>query len=928
MFHCIVLCYNTGLTIANGRLGNDTTGRFTFCSNRGRSVNDYLLLSPENYHLISYFDVLDFSELSDHAPLSFEFDFDNVQPRNVTPTVRKHLKWDVNKTHVFVERIQTQIDSLYELVDNISNIDEMNNAVKEITEILYDNAFKVFGRSILIRDNCVTDRPDNDWFDAACKTARQKFNTVRNFYFRHPSDINRQSYIKERNNYNRTKRKAKINFKRRKGKELCNLAKTEPKKFWSAVRNYKKSTSSKVDNEAMFNHFESILGDNPPNLCEEVLDLINNTNFDVININDLDTEITEEEILRTIKKLKLGKSAGNDGIISEMLTSCQNLLTPVLKKLFNFIFTSGIYPNHWTECLVIAVPKSGDLSNPNNYRPIVLVSVLSKLFTSILTNRLLLWAEEEEKLIANQFGFRPGRSTTDAIFVLHGIICHTLQNKGKLYSAFVDFRKAFDKLDRRILIYKLLKGGISSKFISIVKSVYSSIKMRLRSGDTLSDSFNNLMGVKQGEPLSPLLFLFFINDLIEDINLNNQTDVVNINSFLMYLILFADDTVLFGKSPEILQELLDKLLIYCNKWSIEVNTDKTKIVVFRNGWQPIDNSFFYNDNEIEIVDSYVYLGMLLHKNGKFQHTQKRLCQQGSRALSAMFNSIKDLYLTKKKQVELFDIMVSSVLCYASEIWGFHRGNDIEILHNKFCRRILKVGRTTPNCFLYGELGHLPMYIIRQFRVMKYWSNILKKKQPIVFDIYNVLLEDANNGKVNWVSRVRDLLSNLGLNYIWYQQFDVNFDIPIDTIIARIRDNFIQNWYASIENCEKLIIYKDLKLEFGFEDYLDVSFNSHFLTRLRSGTLKLNIETGRYIDTDRHMRICKCCTMNCVENEYHFLLVCPAYRIFRTHNLPKYYCSWPNTTKLKTLLKSTSVTVIRNLCNFIKSAWSTRSHIVS
>ena len=153
--------------------------------------------------------------------------------------------------------------------------------------------------------------------------------------------------------------------------------------------------------------------------------------------------------------MKSGKSSGNDGLISEMFSACPDVFAPILKTLFNYIYSSGIYPDSWSECLVVAVPKSGDLSDPNNYRPIVLISVLSKLYTTILTNRLLSWSEEEDILIDNQFGFRPGKSTVDAIFILFGIISHTLQNKQKLYCSFVDFRKAFDKISRRILIYKL-----------------------------------------------------------------------------------------------------------------------------------------------------------------------------------------------------------------------------------------------------------------------------------------------------------------------------------------------------------------------------------------------------------------------------------------------------------------------------------------
>jgi len=229
-----------------------------------------------------------------------------------------------------------------------------------------------------------------------------------------------------------------------------------------------------------------------------------------------------------------------------MITACPLFFAPIFKKLFNTLFSNGTYPESWTECIIIPVPKSGDLTEPNNYRPIVLVSVLSKLFTSILTDRLLSWSEDEDKLIDNQFGFRSGKSTIDAIFTLHGIISHQLENKEKLVCAFVDFPKAFDKVDRKISMYKLMKNGISSKFVSIIKSVYASVQLRTRSGGIMSSALDNQLGVKQIEPLSPLLFLFFINDIIHDISVNTNDNIVSFDGFLIYLILLADDTVLFG----------------------------------------------------------------------------------------------------------------------------------------------------------------------------------------------------------------------------------------------------------------------------------------------------------------------------------------------------------------------------------------------
>ena len=183
-----------------------------------------------------------------------------------------------------------------------------------------------------------------------------------------------------------------------------------------------------------------------------------------------------------------------------------------------------------------------------------------------------------------------------------------------------------------------------------------------------------------------------VKGVIDDISTDTADGIVTVNDYLIYLILFADDTVLFGKTPEILQHLLDKLFIYCRKWNIEVNTDKTKVVVFRNSWRLVNDHFFYDNMELKIVDSYVYLGMLLHYNGKFLQTEKRLSQQGAHALSSLMNSLKSVYISTEQQCMLFDSMVGSVLSYASEIWGFHRAHDIEVIHNRFCRFVLKIGK--------------------------------------------------------------------------------------------------------------------------------------------------------------------------------------------------------------------------------------------
>ena len=123
------------------------------------------------------------------------------------------------------------------------------------------------------------------------------------------------------------------------------------------------------------------------------------------------------------------------------------------------------------------------------------------------------------------------------------------------------------------------------------------------------------------------------------------------------------------------------------------------------------------------------------------------------------------------------------------------------------------------------------------------------------------------------------------------------------------------------------MYRSIKFDFCLENYFSYINNINILTKLRSGTLKLNVEVGRFSDIPREMRLCVCCNMQCVENEFHFVLVCPAYRAIRILFLPRYYCSWPTIFKLSCLLKANSRSLTIKLCNYLKSAWKARSDII-
>ena len=182
--------------------------------------------------------------------------------------------------------------------------------------------------------------------------------------------------------------------------------------------------------------------------------------------------------------------------------------------LFNKLYEIGYFPESWTEGHIIPIFKKGDKNEASNYRGITLLSIIGKLFTRILNSRLNTWAEEYNIYVEAQAGFRKGMGTTDNIFILNSLITHSINQNERLYCAFVDFTKAFDFVVRDILWFKLIRLGVRGKMLNIIKSIYSSVKSRVKHDNTLSEPFTCNIGVRQGECLSPFLFAMYVNDLL------------------------------------------------------------------------------------------------------------------------------------------------------------------------------------------------------------------------------------------------------------------------------------------------------------------------------------------------------------------------------------------------------------------------------
>ena len=458
-----------------------------------------------------------------------------------------------------------------------------------------------------------------------------------------------------------------------------------------AVKSDKGITNNDKETADRFNDFFSSIGNN---LAKKFCD--NHNVEDSVNGNDIASKfcfdyITTEFVFDEICKMSNSKSPGINNFDVRLLKLAAPVICEPLAYICNLSLHTSCFPNDWKLAKVTPIHKDGDKYDVNNYRPISVLPVLSKIIERAVHDQLYSFLTDNNILNSCQSGFRCNHSTSTSLIDVSDYILQNM-NQGLVTGAlFLDLKKAFDTVNYDILLKKLHNYGVTGNTLNWFKSYLSSRMQAVNVNCTLSDFKHVNIGIPQGSILGPLLFIIYVNSLPDCIDCK--------------CIMYADDTTLLFKSADStsLQSHMNDCMLKIAHWfeinKLTLNIKKTKYMIFgtNNALRNFDDiSLNYGNDIIERVYNFKYLGVIfdpiLAWNEHIDYISSIVSQQIGVILSVKF------YLPPATLNLLANALVFPHFDYCSPVWTnciSEFSNSLQILQNKLARVLLSADIRTP-----------------------------------------------------------------------------------------------------------------------------------------------------------------------------------------------------------------------------------------
>lgn len=513
----------------------------------------------------------------------------------------------------------------------------------------------------------------------------------RNFFFRRAKKSGLSTHFQQyRNMRNKTvtmMRNAKKSF-------FSSLCMADKKKFWKTMKLLRKDQSTipflsyndmtaqddsgkaNMLNEFFSECFNSVL---PPLSNQEKLSLRQPA-------EECPEELlfTESEVLHLLQTIDVSKATGPDNVSGRMLKATAANIAPSITKIFNQSIKTGEFPQTWKRSNVAPVPKSSNKSSPTHYRPISLLSILSKLLERHIYYLVASHLDEFHPISQSQWGFQSGKSTVTALLETTHNWFQLMEDGKEVGAVFFDFRKAFDSVPHRALMNKLEDLQLNRYILNWIQDYLTERRQRVVVNGSTSDELPVLSGVPQGSVIGPLLFLIYIDGL-KDSPLSTGSKIT----------LYADDILLYRpisclpQDYEDLQNDIDTIASWVSLNYLSFNISKCKyMIVTRKRKSAPPLSLRLSGEPLERVDCYKYLGLLLSSDLSWNSHIHSICGKARKLLGLIYRRYYN-YTDPSILLQMYLTLVRPHLEYASQVWSPHLSKDINMIEDvqKFALRM-------------------------------------------------------------------------------------------------------------------------------------------------------------------------------------------------------------------------------------------------
>jgi hypothetical protein len=672
----------------------------------------------------------------------------------------------------------------------------LSEDIEQVWNSWKNSFFNVLNKCIPSKSVTLKNTKNAKWMNRELKLLKRKEHRAYKVFRRKRTQSSRKSYIKCRKLVQLKMKSAEENYI----SNICDDLRKKPKRFWQFVNSKQcdkvaigslkcgdNVLTNNIDKaECLNEQFKSVFNDYVPSNTDKSSD---SQFVPAYMEND---KFNEQEVFDELRWLDASKACGPDGIKPVFLKVAAKQIAKPLCRLFNLSYQKGIVPADWRNANISPVHKKGPKSDPKNYRPVSLTSIICKIMEKLVRKRLLNHLNKHDLICENQHGFRSKHSCETQLLQSLNDWCEILDKKSSTDVIFLDISRAFDVVSHPHLLYKLQNMGISSTMCSWVSAFLTGRKQCVKIGNAYSSSAAVTSGVPQGTILGPVLFLVYINDIVKDLRCTCR--------------LYADDCVLYKEvktvnDAEMLQEDLNKINLWAKQWKMSFNVDKCRVMHISKKKSNIDFNYELNNVPLKITKSERYLGVTISDKLSWSvHIQnvKRDCYSKLGLINRVFGRCS-LYVKTK----LYQQLVLPKLDYCSSVWSPGSVGLMKELE-KVQRRasgIILANNSSSYVNNIARLKWQPIYvrhkISRMILLFKIVNNLISVDYSKYFKSRNVhrVLRNSNDRQLQY----KFAATNVCQNSFFYKCINEWNNLPNDIVNSASLNTFKHKLTLHVNN---------------------------------------------------------------------------------------------------------------------------------